>query len=151
MSEMQSRWFSLILSGQRQLPAADQMKKEIAEDDQTHRKMFTVITDRIPNLVDYTSYMDQLAGFVGCLPTWSLLTKDPFLLYRVYFNPFMSCQFRLCGPHADKEMARRTMMRMPLGIMRFLYCYAFLCVVIVCEVLYRLGLRYFKPKLMLWA
>lgn len=149
MSEMESRWFSLVLSSKRTLPQKEEMEKAIKEDADNHRKTFAVISDRIPNLVDYTSYMDDLAGKVGCKPKFLDLLKTPGLMFKIYANPFMACQFRLFGPHAKPEVARITFKKASLTPVQLVYSYCLICLVCICELLYKLGFSYFKPNLRL--
>ena len=149
IAEMQARWFAQILSGNRQLPALDVMQKEIVQDTKMHKDFFAVVSDRITGLVDYSSYMDQLAGFVGCKPRWKDLWKDPVLLFRVHFNPFLACQYRLIGPHPKRELARKTMTSVRLNVFQMLTNSTILCVVLISKILHGLGLKYFKTHLRL--
>jgi len=147
IAEMQSRWFAQILSGNVHLPSAEDMQARIKTDARNHQEMFSVVSDRITGLVDYTSYMDELAGFIGCRPLWKDLKKDPILLYRIYYGPFIACQYRLFGPHSNKEQARKTMGSISVDLTQNFFNFVFMCSTIVCKILFRMGFKYFEPNL----
>ena len=49
--------------------------------------------------VDYISYLDDLASFIGVKPNIPLLfIKDPRLAWEVFFGPCTPYQYRLMGP-----------------------------------------------------
>ncbi|MEA2495424.1 MAG: hypothetical protein QOJ29_3335, partial [Thermoleophilaceae bacterium] len=110
MAEMQARWFAQLLSGRLKLPRSGAMEAEtdgvLARRRAYHRAVF----DRIPNLVDYSTYMDDLADLVGCKPRLSGLLRSPRLLYKLYTSAFSAAQYRLSGPHPDPVMARTVIM-----------------------------------------
>ena len=149
IAEMQARWFAHLLSGHSTLPPAEVMREEIKKDAALHREMFRVVTDRLSGLVDYTSYMDQLAEFIGCKPTLKELWREPKLLFRVHFCPFSGHQYRLRGPHSKKAIAKTVLYRLRIGPIRRLEGYGILCFVVTAACLYRLGFRQFKPSLRL--
>ncbi len=105
IAEMQARWFAKVLSGRADLPRSGQMAECITADAKQHRASFPNNTDRMPYLVDYTSYMDELAEEIGCKPAISDLIKDPMLLYKFYCAHFMPAQYRLIGEGADAQAA----------------------------------------------
>ena len=149
ISEMQARWFAQIVSGKCHLPVPEKMKLEIAKDAGFHKDFFAVNSDRITGLVDFLSYMDQLAELAGCKPRWKDVWMDPVLVFRLYFNPFMACQFRLAGPHRKRELARKTMTSVPIGFFQVLSNGILLGFGTISEILYRLGFKYFKPHVRL--
>ncbi len=147
IAELQARWFSQILSGASILPDQNAMIDQINADAAHHKQMFAVVSDRVNGLVDFTSYMDELAGYIGCRPQWQELKKHPLLLLRLYFNPFLSCQYRLQGPHSKRELAISTMKRVPLDFFQCTYSCFFVLLTVISHVLYRLGFKNFKPNL----
>ena len=149
ISEMQARLFALVLSGKCALPKGQDMEAKIQRDAKKHRDYLAVVTDRITGLVDFTSYMDELADLIGCKPKWKDLIKTPTVLYRVYFNPFMACQYRLCGPHQKRDLAVRTMKQVHITVILFFYGCALATLVLIDEILYRIGFSSCKPRLRL--
>jgi dimethylaniline monooxygenase (N-oxide forming) len=113
MAEMQSRWLARLLSGAVALPPRAAMEAEVAAT-RCHRSRFhRSVYDRLPTLVDYSTYMDALAETIGCKPRLVPLLRDPRLLYKLYAGPFTAAQYRLRGPHADPAAARRAILDPP--------------------------------------
>jgi dimethylaniline monooxygenase (N-oxide forming) len=67
ISEMQARWIAAVFKGDRGLPTAPQMKKNIADTQAAIRRRY-LKRSRHTIQVDYESYMDEIAGEVGCVP-----------------------------------------------------------------------------------
>jgi dimethylaniline monooxygenase (N-oxide forming) len=106
MSEMQARWFAQLLGGRMRLPAASAMEAETHEALAGRKSYHRAVFERIPNLVDYSTYMDGLAELIGCKPRLRELVWSPRLVYKLYTSAFSAVQYRLRGPHADPAMAR---------------------------------------------
>jgi len=122
MSEMQARWFAQLLSGAAELPQRQAMEIEIDDVLARRRLYHRSVYDRLPTLVDYSTYMDGLAALVGCKPRLLSLLRSPRLMYKVYTAPFSGAQYRLRGPHAQPEMARAVLLYAPSHVrfVRFL-------------------------------
>jgi dimethylaniline monooxygenase (N-oxide forming) len=113
IAEMQARWFALLCSGRRRLPSVESMRHEANRDGREHRERFPCHSDRLPYLVDFTSYMDDLAARVGCKPRFRELLGRPRLAYAVYTGPFSAHQYRLRGPHAEPSVVEPVFERFP--------------------------------------
>jgi hypothetical protein len=113
MAEMQSRWYAQVLAGAIGLPGAAQMAEDAARSSAERRRRHRLVHDRMPYLVDYSSYMDLLAQEIGCKPRWQELVRDPRLLHKVYTAPFGPVQYRLRGPDAEPRMARALLVASP--------------------------------------
>lgn len=150
ISELQARWFSRILSEDCVLPGKEEMEREIEADAAAHKNNFKVVSERLTGLVNFTYYMDEIAGFIGCKPKWKDLVKSPSLLLRVYFNPFLSCQYRLYGPASNKELAVKMMKQVPIEPIRAVYCLGLMLINSISFILFNLGFRSFKLNLRLW-
>ena len=148
ISELQSRWFALISSGKLSLAEPEQMQQHINEHREMHKIKYRDLSERLNYLVDYTSYMDEMATIVDCKPRWSELIKEPSLLLKVYCAPFSAFQYRLRGPHAQKELAKRILSYHPIVYakveMAFLLFY-----LLFCKSLSKLGFQKFNPHLKL--
>jgi len=147
ISELQARWFARILNKENTLPDIQTMKKEIEEDKERHKKTFRIVSDRLPNLVDFTSYMDQLAKYIDCKPQLKNLLKNPNLLFKMYYAPFAGYQYRLQGPHSKKNIAIKAFKLVPINPVLLLVNYGLLAVNITCKILYKLKFQSFKNSL----
>jgi dimethylaniline monooxygenase (N-oxide forming) len=112
MAEMQARWFTATLDGATDEPGARMPVRLQVDRPPALREL----GDRLPTLVDFSSYMDELAELVGCKPTTTRIGFRPGLLARLYFAPFCSAQYRLVGPHAEPETARRVLQAAPMHV-----------------------------------
>jgi len=144
MAEMQSRWFAQILSGNCTLPSGAEMQADIERRRDKREAYFNQVFRRLPHLVDYSTYLDELAERVGCKPRARDLLLKPVLLYKLYTSAFSGVQFRLRGPHARPQLAERILRHTPshfmavrFGDLAFAKLAGFL------------GLRRFQPRLSL--
>jgi hypothetical protein len=112
-SEMISRYFALLCSGKRELPARPDMEQRIEEDIAREEAAFAQ-TRHIRTLVDFTSFLDSIAELVGCAPRLADHLDDPPLLYKLICGSGIAATYRLRGPGADPEMARRVILRLPV-------------------------------------
>lgn len=122
MAEMQARWFAQLANGRIRLPPAKAMRAEVQQENARRARYFRHVHDRLPHMVDFSTYMDDLAEQIGAKPgLWSLL-RDPRLLYQLHAGPYCGSHFRLFGPHANYKMARKVLMhaRSPAYAFRFL-------------------------------
>lgn len=113
-SEMVARYFSLLCSSERRLPAREKIDALIERDRRREDGDFFA-APKLRTLVDYTTYMDRLAALVGCEPRLEDHLDDPALLCRLIAASNISACYRLRGPHADPEQARRTIMHLPIA------------------------------------
>ncbi|MCB9527245.1 MAG: NAD(P)-binding domain-containing protein [Myxococcales bacterium] len=117
-SEMQARYYALLLSGRRRLPDSHTLERLIAEDRQYEESWF-VNTPRPPSIVPYVWFCDGLARLIGCHPLEDGSIRDPRLLAHLWFGSLVSAQYRLVGPHACPEQARRTIEALPLAFLPY--------------------------------
>ena len=115
LAELQARWFALIQSGQRVLPSSADMRQSI--DYWTHFRIhfFRAVKGRLDHLVEYTPFCDELAGRIGCKPTWRDIRRESRRFRRKFMvGPFVAAQYRLVGPHAKPEIARAVIENAPV-------------------------------------
>jgi len=74
------------------------------------------VRGRLDYLVDFTSLCDELASAFGCKPSWAAICSES-LAFRLRFfaSPFVAAQYRLVGPHAKPEMARKVIAELPIA------------------------------------
>lgn len=103
-SEIVARYWSLILSNKRKLP--DNWKERIVEERKVEESLFHL--GRVKTLVFWGDYIENLALHVGCAPKlFSIFFTNPVLWYRLFFGSMIPAQFRLKGPHAKPEFAKK--------------------------------------------
>ncbi|MBW8878719.1 MAG: NAD(P)-binding domain-containing protein [Acidobacteria bacterium] len=112
-SEMISRYFALLCSGKRELPARPDMEQRIAED-LAHEELAFAQSRHIRTLVDFNTFLDGVAELVGCAPKLTDYLDDPPLLYKLICGSSIAATYRLRGPGADREMARKVILRLPV-------------------------------------
>jgi Flavin-binding monooxygenase-like len=112
-SEMISRYFALLCSGKRELPACPEMEERIEADLAREEATFAK-THYIRTLVDYTQFLDGVAELVDCAPKLTDYLDDPPLLYKLICGSAIGATYRLRGPGADPEMARQVILRLPV-------------------------------------
>jgi len=111
-SELQARYFALLCSGLVVLPEPEQMKRIIKEDKESEENYFNAST--LNNIVNYSSFSDDMARLVGCYPySWRLIFR-PILAYKLWFGSQTAFHYRLRGPHSDKSAAEKAIMRLPV-------------------------------------
>lgn len=113
-AELQARYLALLLTGQRALPSPQQMR---AHAQETRRELEAAFCNAVdpPTVVHYSSYTDGLARLIGCDPFDGGRVRDPALLARLWFGSQIGAQYRLVGPGAQTDTARRTIMRLPIA------------------------------------
>jgi len=110
--EMQARAMAQILSGEKQLPAREEMEEEI---DRWEAHMGASFSRGSRALVDFLPFVDGLADYIGCAPDLRrLLFSDVVLWVYMMFAALQPSQWRLSGPGATPELARRTILASPL-------------------------------------
>jgi dimethylaniline monooxygenase (N-oxide forming) len=146
VAEMQARWFALLVSGKRTLPSEEEMREQIQMNVDMVSRNFFAIAKRLHYLIDYPAYMDDLGGIVGCKPSLSKLMRKPRLLKKVFCCPLISAQYRLEGPHANPEVAEKTLLKTADGPHPNT---VLLAVLASSKLLSRLGMKSFEPELAL--
>lgn len=112
-SEMQSRYYSLLLSGKRKLPEKAELLQLIAKDREFEESSFYARKYQ-GTIVSYTPYMDSVAELVDCKPRLSDYLLNPRLLYHLLCGANVPTAYRLRGPHAQAEMAKRVVLSLPV-------------------------------------
>ncbi len=111
-AEMQARYFALLCSGKKRLPA--DVRERIARE-KAWEEAQTILsprhTEAIPSQPLFT---DAIAEEIGCLPKLSDLLLDPVLFIKLWFASFNQASYRLVGPHSDYEEARRRILAEPV-------------------------------------
>ncbi len=151
LAEMQARWIARVFAGEVSLPTAEQMKKIMQSDTEYLTKLRSGFAKRnyISATVDYQTYLDEIAGYVGCRPKlWNLLGK-PKLLFAVLFGPFASYQYRLNGDNVNFKAAEEVVSNLPpYPVERLVQQFGLFFLVKPCfTLLGMLGWRRFRPVL----
>lgn len=113
-SEMQSRYFALLCSGRRMLPEKNERRRLIAQDRDTEERAFYARKYQ-GTIVSYTTYMDEVAELVGCRPRVRDFLFNPRMAYRLVCGANIPTAYRLRGPHAEPEMAKRVLLSLPIA------------------------------------
>jgi len=96
ISELQSRYISLVLAGKRYLPPPNQRARIIDKDVAFWNHHFRYTSLRLGGLVDHFRYCDELATLIGCRPRlWKLLFSSPRKWWKAISSPWNGCQFWL--------------------------------------------------------
>ncbi|MEA2738056.1 MAG: hypothetical protein QOH05_1363 [Acetobacteraceae bacterium] len=108
--ELQSRWLAGILTGELAMPDRAKMLAGVAEE--------LAMRSRVPRPQfphgDFVGLADGLAREVGVYPT--LADSDP-LWSRVMQGPLVPAQYRLSGPRANPDLARRSIAETPAPLL----------------------------------
>ncbi|UTY57069.1 NAD(P)/FAD-dependent oxidoreductase [Massilia sp. erpn] len=110
-SEMQARYFSLLCSGKKQLPAQmrDMIERERAAEEEDY-----FVQSYMKTLVNYSVYLDSMASLIGCLPGIKDMWYRPELLIRFMFGSNIPSWYRLVGPHANPKLALENLRATPV-------------------------------------
>ena len=114
LSELLARYFALLRSGERRLPAKSEMKRVIGEDCAREEEWFAN-SKSTRTLVHYTRYLDDLAELIGCLPNLENYLNDPELLTHLICSSNIGLSYRLQGPNAFPEIAREACVSAPIA------------------------------------
>ena len=116
LAELQARYFALLQSGKAKLPPDDQIERSIEAQQAFRRHHFRAVQGRLPHLVDFTSFADEVASWVGCKPTVDAVRAEG-LGFRIRFfaSAFVAAQYRLVGPHAKPDLAREVIGGLPIS------------------------------------
>ena len=109
-SEIQARWWALLVSGKRSLPSQDEMAKFTATMRHNGRRFHQ------PNRTTGTFAYSIARNEIGCEPDmFKLFFSDLRLWHAVFIGPICSAHFRLRGHGARPEKARQQLL-MPNGV-----------------------------------
>lgn len=111
-SEMQARYFALLQSEKRTLPDPDTLKQMTVTENAEEEAFFSG-SPRVKSLVNWSHYMDAMAKLIDCQP--QLLVWDLILSYKLWFGTQFSYQYRLRGPGAKPEEARKLIKKLSVG------------------------------------
>ncbi len=101
-SEMQARWWSLVVSGKRELPTPQQMRRHIQQLQRQGRR-FSQATRTTMTFAHSLARND-----IGCEPDmFKLFGEDKRLWWQVWNGAICGAHFRLHGVQAKPDAARR--------------------------------------------
>lgn len=116
LTEMQARFFALICTGKRTLPASEEMEQVASIDKAKYLEQFEHNAARIRSLLDYHIYIDELADLIGCKPPlWKYFFLHPRLWLTIVYGPTQGTQFRLRGPGQKKALAQELIRKLPVS------------------------------------
>jgi dimethylaniline monooxygenase (N-oxide forming) len=114
--EMQARYFALLCAGEQRLPSPAELEQVTAADRASWFEQFEENAERVPSLVDYHRYMDDLAEVIGCNPPLrKYAVRHPRLWLRMMYGPTQATQFRLRGPGAKVDLAHEILKKLPVS------------------------------------
>ncbi|KAH9423224.1 hypothetical protein DERP_003502 [Dermatophagoides pteronyssinus] len=110
ISEIQSRWFCMLLTGQcKSLPNKKKMFAKIEKDRKWVANRYG--SDKVERFrfeVEMLDYMDTVARSAGLRPNIAInFLKDPKLWWALLFKPCIAAQYRLRGPGSKPKQARQ--------------------------------------------
>jgi len=144
-SEMQSRLYSLVVSGDKKLPCSAELRKKCATDQANWDYRFGYDAKRVKGLVDFQLYCDDLASEIGALPPLArIFFTKPKLWFKLMFSSFTMHQYRLTGPFANPAVAAKVYERQPVG--DFLECSITAIFLLLAKILSLIGFRQFTPN-----
>jgi len=115
LAELQARWAARLLSGTADLPSREEMEVSIERWRGRRARQFRALGSSLEHLVDYTVACDELAAAIGCKPTLGALRSESRKVrHHLLAGPFVAAQYRLVGPHARPELARRVLAASPV-------------------------------------
>ena len=108
LSEMQSNCISKMFSSQIPIPNRDERDRVINEDKIYQELIFSATTSRIAGLVNFQSYMDDLATLAGVRPDyWKLFVDSPKKWFYAITAAHNNCQFLLNDQKHHDEIFKR--------------------------------------------
>jgi dimethylaniline monooxygenase (N-oxide forming) len=113
-SELQARYFALLCSGTRALPEPAALRRLIEKDRASEERSFYA-RKSLGTVCSYTPYMESLAELIGCRPRIRDHVFEPRIAYRLLCGSNIASTYRLCGPHAQPELAKRVMLHLPVA------------------------------------
>jgi len=114
--EMQARLIAQVFAGDHVLPDAATMTAAAEADRKAFQEQFETSGQRIESLVDYFTYMDDLATLIGCYPPLtSYFFLRPGLWLHLVYGPAQATQFRLRGPGSKPALAESLLRKIPVS------------------------------------
>jgi len=114
--EMQARFFALICTRERILPAPAEMERVTCVDRVASLEQFEHNAHQVRSLVDYHRYMDDVARLIGCEPPlWEYFFLHPRIWLRMVYGATQATQFRLQGPGNKESLARELLRKLPVS------------------------------------
>ena len=108
ISEMQAIYISKLFSRKIAVPARDHRDRVIHEDKIFQALTFSATSNRIGGLVNFQSYLDDLASLAGVRPNyWRLFFSNPVKWYYAVTAAHNNCQFLLNDDQHHSEIFRR--------------------------------------------
>ncbi len=143
-AEMQARLFTMVLSGDVELPSRKGM--EIAASSAASNWEMRFGCDAVhKGIIDFQIYLDDLARTMRVMPPISKYAlREPWLWLKLMFGPFTVHQYRLVGPDADGNTSREVYARQPMG--NFLECCITAVFLITSHFLSLMGIKVFTPN-----
>ena len=112
-SELQARYFALLCSGTKALPEPAALRRLIEKDRESEERSFYT-RKYLGTLCSYTPYLDSVAELVGCRPRIRHYVFEPKVAYHLLCGSNIASTYRLRGPHAQPELAKRVMLHLPV-------------------------------------
>lgn len=104
-TELQARWWALVISGKRQLPEPVAMNRHMRYLRRKSRKFGQ------PSRTTMTFANSIARHEIGCEPDmFELFFKDRVLWFRIWTGAICNAHYRLYGVHAKPELAREQLM-----------------------------------------
>jgi len=113
-SELQARYFALLCSGTRTLPEPAALRCLIEKDRESEERSFYA-RKSLGTICSYTPYMESVAELIGCRPRIRDHIFEPKIAYRLLCGSNIAATYRLRGPHAQLELAKRMMLHLPVA------------------------------------
>lgn len=108
ISEMQSIYISKLFAQEIDIPDRSYRESVILEDKVFQELTFSSTTNRIDGLVNFQSYLDELATLAGVRPNyWQLFFSSPVKWYYAVTAAHNNCQFLLHDEKYHDEIFRR--------------------------------------------
>lgn len=108
LSEMQSIYVSKLFSHEIDVPDRSYRDRVILEDKVFQELTMSSTTNRIDGLVNFQSYLDDLASLAGVRPNyWKLFFSNPINWYYAVTAAHNNCQFLLHDKKHHDEIFRR--------------------------------------------
>jgi len=105
--ELQARWAAMVFKGEKQLPSKVEMDADVRSKAYKIRNIFQ---DSLRHTieVDFINYLDEIAESIGCKPDLQQYFMCDFQLWlKLFFGPCTPYQYRLNGPGANHEQAKK--------------------------------------------
>jgi dimethylaniline monooxygenase (N-oxide forming) len=112
-SELQARYFALLCSGTMALPEPAALRRLIEKDRESEERSFYA-RKSLGTLCSYTPYLDSLAELIGCRPRIRDYLVEPRVAYHLLCGSNIAPTYRLRGPHAQPELAKKVMLHLPV-------------------------------------